>query len=255
MGQRPPDRRLPPDHPDRDPGGATRRPALAPSAPDRLRPRPSRGLLRAPVRGQCDDDHHPRGAPGRRDRVLPAGGVRRDAEPRRRRQATGRDLAAADGREPDLDGRPRGRRHHPRRAGPRPGLLAELGHVRGLRAAARPDPGRTTAGRPRREPRSLGRRRRRLSDRRALARAPDGARRLERRHARRRRDQRRRGRAREGLARRRQYRLRHPPRGERARAGVGSFVTGSFVDRLGIGRVYFYGIATMAGGYAIATIA
>ncbi len=36
---------------------------------------------------------------------------------------------------------------------------------------------------------------------------------------------------------------------------LGSFVTGSFVDRLGIGRVYFYGIATMAGGYAIAALA
>jgi MFS family permease len=36
---------------------------------------------------------------------------------------------------------------------------------------------------------------------------------------------------------------------------VGSFVSGQFVDRLGIGRVYFYGIALMAGGYAIAALA
>ena len=36
---------------------------------------------------------------------------------------------------------------------------------------------------------------------------------------------------------------------------VGSFVSGHFVDRLGIGRVYFYGIALMAGGYAIAALA
>ena len=36
---------------------------------------------------------------------------------------------------------------------------------------------------------------------------------------------------------------------------LGSFVSGYLVDRLGIGRVYFYGIATMAGGYAIAALA
>ncbi|MGZ8782686.1 MAG: MFS transporter [Gaiellaceae bacterium] len=36
---------------------------------------------------------------------------------------------------------------------------------------------------------------------------------------------------------------------------VGSFVTGHYVDKLGIGRVYFYGIALMAGGYAIAALA
>ncbi len=36
---------------------------------------------------------------------------------------------------------------------------------------------------------------------------------------------------------------------------IGSFVAGHFVDRLGIGRVYFYGIALMAGGYAIAALA
>ena len=36
---------------------------------------------------------------------------------------------------------------------------------------------------------------------------------------------------------------------------VGSFVSGHFVDKLGIGRVYFYGIALMAGGYAIAALA
>lgn len=36
---------------------------------------------------------------------------------------------------------------------------------------------------------------------------------------------------------------------------IGSFVAGQAVDRLGIGRVYFYGIALMAGGYAIAALA
>ena len=36
---------------------------------------------------------------------------------------------------------------------------------------------------------------------------------------------------------------------------LGSFVSGHLVDRLGIGRVYFYGIAVMAGGYAIAALA
>jgi len=36
---------------------------------------------------------------------------------------------------------------------------------------------------------------------------------------------------------------------------IGSFVAGHLVDRLGIGRVYFYGIALMAGGYAIAALA
>ncbi len=36
---------------------------------------------------------------------------------------------------------------------------------------------------------------------------------------------------------------------------IGSFVSGNLVDRLGIGRVYFYGIAVMAGGYAIAALA
>lgn len=36
---------------------------------------------------------------------------------------------------------------------------------------------------------------------------------------------------------------------------IGSFVSGHFVDRLGIGRVYFCGIALMAGGYAIAALA
>ena len=36
---------------------------------------------------------------------------------------------------------------------------------------------------------------------------------------------------------------------------VGSFVSGHFVDKLEIGRVYFYGIALMAGGYAIAALA
>ena len=44
-----------------------------------------------------------------------------------------------------------------------------------------------------------------------------------------------------------------------ARAGsgstIGSFVSGHLVDRLGIGRVYFYGIALMAAGYAIAALA
>jgi MFS family permease len=32
---------------------------------------------------------------------------------------------------------------------------------------------------------------------------------------------------------------------------IGSFVSGHLVDRLGIGRVYFYGIALMAAGYAM----
>ncbi len=36
---------------------------------------------------------------------------------------------------------------------------------------------------------------------------------------------------------------------------IGSFVSGHFVDKLGIGRVYFYGIALMSGGYAIAALA
>ncbi len=36
---------------------------------------------------------------------------------------------------------------------------------------------------------------------------------------------------------------------------VGSFFSGQLVDRLGIGRVYFYGIALMAIGYAIAALA
>ena len=36
---------------------------------------------------------------------------------------------------------------------------------------------------------------------------------------------------------------------------VGSFVSGQLVDRLGIGRVYFYGIALMAAGYAVAALA
>jgi len=36
---------------------------------------------------------------------------------------------------------------------------------------------------------------------------------------------------------------------------LGSFVSGPLVERLGIGRVYFYGIALMAGGYAIAALA
>jgi len=36
---------------------------------------------------------------------------------------------------------------------------------------------------------------------------------------------------------------------------IGSFVSGQLVDRLGIGRVYFYGIALMSGGYAIAALA
>jgi MFS family permease len=36
---------------------------------------------------------------------------------------------------------------------------------------------------------------------------------------------------------------------------VGSFVSGNLVDRLGIGRVYFYGIALMAGGFAVAALA
>jgi MFS family permease len=36
---------------------------------------------------------------------------------------------------------------------------------------------------------------------------------------------------------------------------LGSFVSGHFVDRLGTGRVYFYGIALMGGGYAIAALA
>jgi MFS family permease len=36
---------------------------------------------------------------------------------------------------------------------------------------------------------------------------------------------------------------------------LGSFAIGHFVDRLGIGRVYFYGIALMGGGYAVAALA
>ena len=36
---------------------------------------------------------------------------------------------------------------------------------------------------------------------------------------------------------------------------VGSFVAGPAIERLGIGRVYFYGIAIMASGYAIAALA
>jgi MFS family permease len=36
---------------------------------------------------------------------------------------------------------------------------------------------------------------------------------------------------------------------------IGSFVSGQLVDRLGIGRVYFYGIALMAAGYALAALA
>jgi predicted MFS family arabinose efflux permease len=36
---------------------------------------------------------------------------------------------------------------------------------------------------------------------------------------------------------------------------LGSFAAGQVVERLGIGRVYFYGIALMAGGYGIAALA
>jgi MFS family permease len=36
---------------------------------------------------------------------------------------------------------------------------------------------------------------------------------------------------------------------------LGSFVAGHLVDRLGIGRVYFYGIVLMAVGYAVAALA
>jgi MFS family permease len=36
---------------------------------------------------------------------------------------------------------------------------------------------------------------------------------------------------------------------------IGSFVSGQLVDRLGTGRVYFYGIALMAAGYALAALA
>ena len=36
---------------------------------------------------------------------------------------------------------------------------------------------------------------------------------------------------------------------------LGSFVSGRAIERLGIGRVYFYGIALMAGGYAIGALA
>ena len=36
---------------------------------------------------------------------------------------------------------------------------------------------------------------------------------------------------------------------------LGSFATGQVVDRFGIGRVYFYGIVLMAGGYAVAALA
>ena len=36
---------------------------------------------------------------------------------------------------------------------------------------------------------------------------------------------------------------------------MGSFVSGRAIERLGIGRVYFYGIALMAGGYGVAALA
>ena len=36
---------------------------------------------------------------------------------------------------------------------------------------------------------------------------------------------------------------------------IGSFVSGQLVDRLGIGRMYFYGISLMASGYAVAALA
>ncbi len=218
MGQRAPARRLPADHPDRDPGGAARRPALAASASDRVRPRSRSRLLRASLRRQRDHDHRARRDSRGRDGVLPAGRVRRDAEPRRRRPAPGGDVAAADRREPDLDDRPRCRWSDSQRPGAGSRLLGERGHVRALRRAACTHPGFAAPGRSCREPRPLGRRRRRLSDRPSLASAADRARRLEHRHARRRGDQRRRGRAGEGRARRRQHRLRRPARRERARA-------------------------------------
>ena len=96
---------------------------------------------------------------GRGDRVLPACGLRGDAEPRRRRAAPRGELAAADGRESHLDDRTRRRRRGAHGRRPRARLLAQRRHVRPLRGAPGADPGPEAPGGHGREPGPLGRHR------------------------------------------------------------------------------------------------
>ena len=86
-----------------------------------LGPGAVRRLLPAPVRDRTADGRRARGGRRRRDRVLPPGRLRGSAEPRPRRPAADRQLAAAGGREHRVDGRPGARRRPARdlRAGPR----------------------------------------------------------------------------------------------------------------------------------------
>ena len=138
------------------------RPARAAVADDRGRRVARRRVRRAALRAECR--HRRRARPGGRpgDRLLPAGRLRRRAEPRRRRRVATGERAAADGREPEL-----GRRADRGRAADR--SRRALGRVRDQRRVLRrldrarpPDPAPPTPERAGALTRPLARPRRRL---------------------------------------------------------------------------------------------
>ena len=157
------------------------------------------------------------GVCGRRDGLLPPGGVRGPPEPRPRRRADERQLAAPDHRDAGLDDRARRRRAHAHGLGPGRAVRGQrrdvprLGGSRGERSPSE------AALRGVADPRPLARRRGRPASRRGQRPVAHGAHRLERRSARKRGDQRRGGLLREGHARRRGRRLRCHRRGKRRR--------------------------------------
>src|SRR3989440_3433648 len=115
--------------------GAARRPSLTARVDDRRRSRPLRSLLRASVRRQRDDDRRAGRADRRCERLLPAGGLRGSAEPRRRRGLAERELLTADDRQLDLGARVADRRRARRGPGPALRLLGERGHLPALGGA------------------------------------------------------------------------------------------------------------------------
>ena len=180
MGGGAPHRRSAADVCDRAAGRSPDRPALAAPPDDRRRPHALRGLRRASVCDDRDAGRRARSDRRHRDRLLPAGGVRGPAEPRRRRRSLERERASPDRRQPDLGSRLSRRRRTRRGLRGGRGLLDQRVHLPDLRGLPLGDPWPAAAGHGRREPGPLARPEGRLRPGRALAGTPDRAHRLER---------------------------------------------------------------------------
>ena len=157
MGQRTPDRAVPPVDRRRAAVRAAARPPVAPRDDDRGRSRAGRDLRRLGVHQPAGHDRRARRRRRPRDGLLSTGGLRRLAQPRLLRGSLGRELAAANGGEHQLGRRPGDRRDPRERFGSASRVLDQRGIVRRVGRLARRHSGADAAGRGRRKPRTPSR--------------------------------------------------------------------------------------------------